>query len=238
VNRTRLVGLVAGREISERLRSRAIRITTVIMTILVVAAVVVPGLIHSSTTTTRLGLVGARAQALGPALAAAAQAAKLNVTVENVPTAEAARSEVERGRLDVALMVARLRATAIVAHTLSSVDRALLAVTIAAAHERAVLAAAGVPEATIRAARAGVPLSVVAVAPPPSQQTARSVAAVAAGLFLYVILAFYGGGVATGVAQEKTSRTAEVLISAVRPEQLLAGKVIGIGLSGLGQLSR
>jgi ABC-type Na+ efflux pump permease subunit len=44
-----------------------------------------------------------------------------------------------------------------------------------------------------------------------------------------VILAMYGSAVATGVAREKTPRTAEVLISAMRPEDLLAGKVIGIG---------
>ena len=42
---------------------------------------------------------------------------------------------------------------------------------------------------------------------------------------------------ATGVAQEKTSRTAEVLLSAVRPQQLLVGKVVGIGLVGFGQLA-
>jgi ABC-2 type transport system permease protein len=108
---------------------------------------------------------------------------------------------------------------------------------LASAHARAVFGAAGVPPAVVRAARTPVPLTAVAIEPPPSHQAARDVAAIAAGLFLYVILAIYGGAVATGVAQEKTSRTAEVLISAVRPEELLAGKVIGIGAAGLGQLA-
>jgi ABC-2 type transport system permease protein len=47
----------------------------------------------------------------------------------------------------------------------------------------------------------------------------------------------YGNAVATGVAQEKTSRTAEVLLSAVRPRHLLTGKVLGIGATGLAQLA-
>jgi ABC-2 type transport system permease protein len=54
---------------------------------------------------------------------------------------------------------------------------------------------------------------------------------------MYLAITLYGSAVATGVAQEKTSRTAEVLLSAVRPQQLLVGKVVGIGLVGLGQLA-
>jgi ABC-2 type transport system permease protein len=51
-----------------------------------------------------------------------------------------------------------------------------------------------------------------------------------------VSLGIYGSAVASGVAQEKTSRIAEVLLAAVRPGQLLAGKVVGIGVCGVGQL--
>jgi ABC-2 type transport system permease protein len=70
-----------------------------------------------------------------------------------------------------------------------------------------------------------------------AHRAARSAAALAAGLLLYVSLAIYAAAVANGVAQEKTSRTAEVLLAAVEPRQLLTGKVVGIGLVGLGQLA-
>jgi ABC-2 type transport system permease protein len=53
---------------------------------------------------------------------------------------------------------------------------------------------------------------------------------------LYLSLGAYGAAVASGVAQEKTSRMAEVLLATVRPSQLLAGKVVGIGVCGLAQL--
>jgi len=41
----------------------------------------------------------------------------------------------------------------------------------------------------------------------------------------------------SGVLEEKSSRVVKVILSAVRPRELLAGKVIGIGLLGLGQFA-
>ena len=50
-------------------------------------------------------------------------------------------------------------------------------------------------------------------------------------------LAFYGQWVISGVVEEKNNRVVELILSAVRPHHLLAGKVIGIGLLGFGQLA-
>ncbi len=46
---------------------------------------------------------------------------------------------------------------------------------------------------------------------------------------LYMVLVLYGQTVLRSVIEEKTTRVAEVVISSVRPEILLAGKIIGIG---------
>jgi len=54
-------------------------------------------------------------------------------------------------------------------------------------------------------------------------------------IILYLSLVTYGGWVTSGVLEEKSSRVVEVILSAVRPRELLAGKVIGIGLLALGQ---
>ncbi len=59
--------------------------------------------------------------------------------------------------------------------------------------------------------------------------------------FIAVLLAYgqlfgYGVWVATGVIEEKASRVVEILLSAIRPRQLLAGKIAGIGLLGIVQL--
>jgi ABC-2 type transport system permease protein len=60
--------------------------------------------------------------------------------------------------------------------------------------------------------------------------------AFAASLLLYLQLIVYGLAVASGVVEEKSSRVVEVLLAAIPPRALLAGKIAGIGLLGLLQL--
>jgi ABC-2 type transport system permease protein len=55
------------------------------------------------------------------------------------------------------------------------------------------------------------------------------------GFVLYITLSLYGSQVMNGVIEEKSSRIIEVIISSVKPYQLLLGKIIGVGLVGLTQ---
>ncbi|MCS6990475.1 MAG: ABC transporter permease [Chitinophagales bacterium] len=57
------------------------------------------------------------------------------------------------------------------------------------------------------------------------------------GLLLYVLLLVYGNMVMRGVMEEKSSRIAEVIISSVKPFELMSGKIIGIALVGLTQFA-
>jgi ABC-2 type transport system permease protein len=57
----------------------------------------------------------------------------------------------------------------------------------------------------------------------------------AAGILIYMILIIYGTMVMRGIMEEKTNRIAEVIISSVKPFQLMMGKIIGIGGVGLTQ---
>jgi ABC-2 type transport system permease protein len=59
----------------------------------------------------------------------------------------------------------------------------------------------------------------------------------AAGFLIYMFVLLYGMMVMRGVMEEKTSRIVEVIISSVKPFQLLFGKIIGIGLVGLTQIA-
>ncbi len=54
---------------------------------------------------------------------------------------------------------------------------------------------------------------------------------------LYMAIVLYGVQVMGAVVEEKTSRVVEVLVSSLKPFQLLAGKVVGVGAVGLLQLS-
>ncbi len=55
------------------------------------------------------------------------------------------------------------------------------------------------------------------------------------GILIYMILFIYGAMVMRGVMEEKTSRIAEVIVSSVKPFQLMMGKIFGIGAVGLVQ---
>jgi ABC-2 type transport system permease protein len=55
------------------------------------------------------------------------------------------------------------------------------------------------------------------------------------GFLIYFILLVYGSQVMMGVMEEKTNRIAEIIISSVKPFQLMMGKIIGIGLVALTQ---
>lgn len=56
-----------------------------------------------------------------------------------------------------------------------------------------------------------------------------------AGFLIYMFIFFFGAQVMRGVAEEKTNRIIEVIITSVKPFQLMMGKTIGIGLVGLTQ---
>jgi ABC-2 type transport system permease protein len=55
------------------------------------------------------------------------------------------------------------------------------------------------------------------------------------GILIYITLFIYGAAVMRGVMEEKMNRIAEVIISSVRPFQLMMGKIIGIAAVGLTQ---
>lgn len=58
-----------------------------------------------------------------------------------------------------------------------------------------------------------------------------------AGFLIYMFVFIYGTMVMRGVMEEKSNRIVEVIISSVKPFQLLFGKIVGIGLVGLTQIA-
>jgi len=55
------------------------------------------------------------------------------------------------------------------------------------------------------------------------------------GLLIFFFIFFFGSQVMRGVIEEKVSRIIEVIVSSVQPFQLMMGKIIGVGLTGLTQ---
>ncbi|MDX9908934.1 MAG: ABC transporter permease, partial [Mariniphaga sp.] len=63
------------------------------------------------------------------------------------------------------------------------------------------------------------------------------VASYAMGFIIYFFVFMYGGMVMRSVMEEKKNRIVEVIISSVKPFQLMAGKIIGTALVGLTQVA-
>lgn len=55
------------------------------------------------------------------------------------------------------------------------------------------------------------------------------------GLVIYIFIFMYGTQVMRGVIEEKTSRIVEVIVSSVKPFQLMMGKIVGVAMVGLTQ---
>jgi ABC-2 type transport system permease protein len=55
------------------------------------------------------------------------------------------------------------------------------------------------------------------------------------GFLMYMLVFIFGSQVMRGVIEEKTSRVVEVIVSSVKPVQLMLGKIVGVALVGLTQ---
>ncbi len=231
--------LVALREIRTRLRSRAFTLGTGAMVALIAAGLVAWTLLaapgsSSGTSMDHVGFTGA-ATALEPVFTSAAAAAGLQVAISDVPDVATGTTQVTEGKLDVLVTGAPPAPTAIVVGTLSSDIESALDVAVLEAR----MSAVGIPPATVTDVVNGTNVivqTVTPVTPVDPNRDAEITSAIALAILLYVTIGAYGGFVAQGVVEEKSTRIVEILLATVRPSQLLAGKVIGVGLVGLLQL--
>lgn len=97
---------------------------------------------------------------------------------------------------------------------------------------------AGIDIATLESIKPNVSIDYKELTDEGEKETNASAAyaiSFAAAILIYVCLFIYGAQVMRGIIEEKTSRIVEVIISSVKPFQLMLGKIIGIGLVGLTQ---
>ncbi len=226
--------LVAVRDFWVRLRERSFLIST----LLNVAVISVLVLARASggigaAPSFDLGVVGGRDE-LAIADAAAQQATDGNITLRVHPfeTSDEADAALRAGAVDAVLSPGQLIGDQTIPDTLI----ALVQTSAHAAAVEAVFEQHHVPQAQRDAASSPQPLATGVLNPQPPDQEGNAAIAFIGVLLLYGQLFGYGLWVATGVIEEKSSRIVEMLLSAIRPRQLLAGKIIGIGVLGLCQL--
>lgn len=237
----RAIHLVARREVRERLRSRSFRVGLAVQ-LLVIAVVAVVAIATGGADgpeQVRVATVGPEARAVGETARAQQRAFDVEVELRELDSAAAARAAVRAEEVDVAVVGGGRAADAGVAGRLltgaDASEEAVALIQSAARTTRSAtrLRAAGLSPAEIRRALEPPPLAVADVS---DEEADGAGLAFVGSLLLYLSIMGFGFAVASGVIEEKTSRVIELLLSTIRPAQLLAGKVLGIGLVGLVQL--
>ena len=100
------------------------------------------------------------------------------------------------------------------------------------------LEAKGIDPATYRSVRADVNVENTIDTKEGEKKTHSGIAliiSIVCGTLIYLMMIIYGAQVMRGVSEEKTNRVAEVIVSSVKPFDLMMGKIIGIGAVGLTQ---
>ncbi len=233
---TQAVTLVARRELSTRLRSRAYRVGVALMVLLVVGTTVVLHFVHGGgPATSTVGVLRQDASLAAP-LEAGGAAAGANVVVRTLPDQAAGLAELRGGGIDALVSTAPQGLQVTVHRTL---DGTLQGVLGSLARERALdtqIVRLGGDPAKVAGAESSATVRVTALDPAPQVQSQHIVVGIAIGLLIYLALMTCGPMIAQGVVEEKSSRVVELLLATVRPWQLMTGKVVGTGLLGLAQV--
>jgi ABC-2 type transport system permease protein len=234
MNGLRQTRLVAAREVRERGRSRAFLASLLLMLIGVVAAIVLPSVLDAGPGTKDIGLTGTVPAELPAALQA--QGAAVDTTIRTRSYDDVAAGERALRDDDVDVLV--VDATRL--EWLKRTDEQLKAVVtgaiqLVALRDRA--ASAGVSEEELLAIVEPVPVTNVELGQVAGRSADDETAAFIMTMLLFGAISTYGAMVLTGVVEEKSSRTVEVLLARMPARNLLAGKIAGIGLLGLAQIA-
>ncbi|MFI6791123.1 ABC transporter permease [Nonomuraea sp. NPDC050383] len=204
------LALVARREIATRIRTRAFLVSLLVTAVLVGAAAFAPKLMGGPDSYT-LGTVNAQRLPLEAA------APESEFAWKAFPDEAAARNALLGGDVD-AVLVGDAKVL-----TDGEIDQEL-GVLLQSTNREVKLGASGVRIA---------PLQIESVGADTRYQAARTGIAVVLVLVLFMLLIGQATMVGMGVVEEKGSRIVEILLTSIRPWQLLGGKILGLGVLGL-----
>ena len=225
--------LVTRRELAIQLRSKGFLISVLATALIVAAVVVVPTLVNRSDSY-RVGLVGGASQVLTEPLSALADQAGIEMTITDPLDESAARAALADGELDAAVLDGQ------VVLSESALDQqvsGLIQGANQAVQSTSRLAASGLSVDQIQDSMSVAPLKQVSVDGAVIQDSTRQGMSLLIMLVLLYLFMTTPVAVAAGVVEEKSSRIVEILLVAIRPWQLLTGKLLAFGMLGLIQLT-
>ncbi len=217
--------LVAARELRQGMRARSFRVVTVLLVAAVAAAVVIPATLRGHKTVDKVGVVSASGPSDAATIRIAARISGRTLQVVPFGSLAAAEAQLRDGSLAAVLVPGR---AVLVARTPAAGASA------GGSSLSGALALAGGLAGNPHTAPTGGSLPIRGLSPPLTDLSVR-LTGLAVSMAIYIIILLYGSRITVGVSEEKSSRVIEVLLAAVRPSQLLYGKVLGLGILALSQ---
>jgi ABC-2 type transport system permease protein len=224
-----MVRLVAAREVLARVRDKNFIISSVVIVLVLVGVLGLQVALSSGSEVTRIGIVGD--PALRTAVEAQGEALGVELEITELDDDAAARAAIEDGDVDGVLVATGsgdpelLVEQSAGAEMQAVVQGAVAQLSVSEQLQAAGLASLDVPE-----------VGVTALDPDADADGQRVIVAIIGVGVLYSLLILFGQFVAQGVVEEKASRVVELLLATMKPWQLLAGKILGLGLLGLAQM--
>jgi ABC-2 type transport system permease protein len=227
------VRLVAGREVAEKLGSRAFVLSTLFFLLLIGASIALPALLGGDDAERYdVATVGAQATALVDAV----PRDTVDLRPRQVPDTAAADRLLTGEDVDAAVEVGpdglRLTGRQEVPDDLADAVRA----TAQLAGLQQALTDGGTPPGDVARLLEPVPVQERLLDDPGVDPAVLPLLTVAFGLLFFLVVYQFGFAIAQGVVQEKESRVVELLVTAVPVRTLLYGKVLGNGGLALGQV--
>ena len=236
--------MVARRELRERGRSKSFLITTIVTLVIVVGLVVLPEVIGGGTSDYRVGSIGEgneaiieAAELLGNAEDEPDAEPSVSITAVEMESREDAESGLEEGELDAVLIDGSELLVESVGGFGGSEIVGLLQRGAASVELESIVAEEGDVAADVIEVMTSDPLETTTLSGGDPADETRGAVAYAGLLLLYIAVLIYGTTILYGVTEEKTNRVVEVLLSTIKPWQLLGGKILGIGLLGIAQFA-
>ncbi len=181
-----------------------------------------------------IGIAGSTPAGLPAAIAAQAATVDTKTRVHRYDDLSEAEQAVRDGKIDVLIIDGnRLEWQRRTDEQLKAVVTA--AIQITAVQQRA--NTAGISDAQLVELLAPVTVTSLELGQVAGRSPDDETAAFIMTLLLFMTIATYGAMVLSGVVEEKSSRVVEVLLARIPARNLLAGKIAGIGLLGLGQVA-
>ena len=235
------VWLVTAREMSERARSKAFIASGLFTIGLLAAVILLPTVFDSGEQTYEVGVVGSGSETL---LSVAEALAVEREEPESVVEFSVTRFE-DRAAADAALTAGEVEIVILDEETLlregaggfagSQIEQILQRAAATVSLEETLEGSSASVEDVARIF-SSQPMTVESLTGADAElDGARSAIAYGGLMLMYLAILSFGAWTLTGIAEEKSSRVVEVLLATLKPWQLLAGKIVGIGLLGLVQ---